>query len=271
MPNFKQGMLMEFTLSLLLGLILCIILVVSILSSRRNTKNNKNKNKNDKKKKKLEFIHIPKNAGSTIETLGKRNGMLWGIYNSSLKSYINKCGDFNCECSFWHIPPRYLKKNSPYDVTPTFCVIRNPFDRVVSAYIYIYQHRINKLMQNAENLNQWIHDNLERVSQNFQHDCHFIPQYEYLFREDGTPTCDYILNFDNLNNDFNALMREFNINLDITTIEPINKTVAKSLNRNHLNLKSREIILSVYTKDFEIINKLGQFSRPMKGILTNID
>ena len=71
---------------------------------------------------KVAFIHIPKNAGSAIETAGWFNQVQWG-YQYDKKRFYSKppyppvasdigpvCGPswHDC-CSMWHIPPRYLR------------------------------------------------------------------------------------------------------------------------------------------------------------------
>ena len=199
------------------------------------------------KKQTLEFIHIPKNAGTTIEHLGKQNDIAWGRFNLTLHSIDNT----NRNCSFWHIPPKELKKESAYEKNPTFCVLREPFDRVVSAYVYL--HRSNRSKLNAGALNEWLHINLPRISTSAEHDCHFLPQHEFMFRNDGSPTCEHILDFHNLDSEFNALMKKYDLDVDITTIPKANTAVAKSLTSKDLDDQSKSLIRSIYAKDFKLI------------------
>ena len=65
------------------------------------------------------FIHIPKNAGTAIETL---------FGNSSFKIQPPK-----------HANIHEIKKTFPeiYDSYSTFTIIRNPYDKMVSWYFYL--------------------------------------------------------------------------------------------------------------------------------------
>ena len=37
-------------------------------------------------KSRIKFVHITKNAGTSIEEVGKRNGFLWGRYDDTIKN-----------------------------------------------------------------------------------------------------------------------------------------------------------------------------------------
>ena len=45
------------------------------------------------------------------------------------------------------------------------------------------------------------------VKDKFYYGCHFIPQSEFIF---GSPKCDEILRFENLEYDFNNLLKKYN-------------------------------------------------------------
>lgn len=203
------------------------------------------------KKRKLEFIHIPKNAGTTIEYLGKKHNIPWGRFNMTLNSIDNNI------CSFWHIPPKHLKAGtSVYDKSPTFCVIRDPFDRIVSAYVYL--HRFNPSRLNATDMNEWLQLHLPRISKSVENDCHFLPQHEFIFRDDASPTCEHILNFHELDSQFNSLMQKYSLDVDITTVPKKNTMGTTSLTSKDLDSKSRSLIRSIYTKDLKLINSISK-------------
>lgn len=89
-------------------------------------------------KRLLEFSHITKTAGTSIEQLAKSHGILWGIENkqfwngaSSLARYPNHTGDA------WHLPLSYLDSANLKNLLEGrdyFCVVRDPYERVVSEY-----------------------------------------------------------------------------------------------------------------------------------------
>jgi len=100
----------------------------------------------------LEFIHIPKNAGSTIEDAGFRYGYSWGRYKfthceaSSLTQLSTESWRMYCEnaprlklpCNRWHIPPAAYAfyEALPYKGKETFCVVRHPYAKVISEILY---------------------------------------------------------------------------------------------------------------------------------------
>lgn len=163
----------------------------------------------------LFFIHIPKNAGTTINYLGLKNGYRW-TYRSE-----------NMSCSAWHIPP---DKNLD---RPSFCVVRNPYDRIISQYSY---------SRSKKELNDYIRDKLTKYIKN-RHidDCHFIPQHKY------TKYITHVLKYENLEKEFNSLMEEYDIN--ITLNEKKNVTVHK-YKIEDISRESLDLINSVYRKDF---------------------
>ena len=100
----------------------------------------------------LEFIHIPKNGGTSIEAAGSSAGYRWGANKFwGCGSAPAPCQDSQLQCSWWHVPRGVLRSNPdllPLDMdgpdpyvgrrgqTQTFCVVRHPLERAISQYIY---------------------------------------------------------------------------------------------------------------------------------------
>ena len=98
--------------------------------------------------KDLYFVHIPKNAGSSIEEVGLDHGIKWGkeFFNQKLyKFFLN--GKL-VSLAHWHLPYGVRK----YDREPDkcFCVVRNPYEKIVSSYNYHSRNfaQIQKLNEN---------------------------------------------------------------------------------------------------------------------------
>ena len=77
------------------------------------------------------FIHIPKTAGTSIEKQALNYNIYWGVYY--FKNKLNK--NYYYSSVPWHIPPKYLTNNE-YENKILFCVVRNPYTRIVSEYKY---------------------------------------------------------------------------------------------------------------------------------------
>lgn len=195
----------------------------------------------------VEFIHIPKNAGTTIENIAKKKGVRWGRFKPEHQQFLN-----TKLCNYWHVPPVYFNEGSFYDTDSTFCVLRNPFSRIISEYAYRYREDPN--MDNSKDLNAWIKMTLTNENlNNGKFDCHLFPQSKYIYDDVADVyTCDNILRFEHLEDDFNHLMSKENYDL---------KLVEKH-NTNNFNLQVSDIeesniklIERLYARDIELWNK----------------
>ena len=170
-------------------------------------------------KHKTIFIHIPKNAGTSIEKY---------FGNGSVRIQPNKHADIH------EIKRKF--KNS-YNNYRKFTIIRNPYDKMVSWYFYLKRNLGN---HNVVEFSDWIKDPSKFWHANDP--ISFLkPQCEWI---DDTVE---IIKFENLNK---ALNKFFNkeINLPITN---------KSNHKHYLeyyNKESLDIIYNKYKKDFSEFN-----------------
>tara|TARA_R110001583_G_scaffold189173_1_gene351894 strand:+ start:44 stop:592 length:549 start_codon:yes stop_codon:yes gene_type:complete len=166
------------------------------------------------------FIHIPKNAGTSIETL---------FANKSFQIQPNK-----------HDNIYQIKKKFPeiYNNYRKFTIIRNPYDKMVSWYFYLKRN----LGENYDviDFNEWI----KNPSKFWHADdpiSYLKPQHEWI---DDTVE---IIKFENINKEINEFFKK-EINLPI-----VNKS-----NHDHYltyyNRKSLNIVYDKYKEDFEKFN-----------------
>ena len=166
------------------------------------------------------FIHIPKNAGTSVRTL---------FENSSFRIQPNKHADIHD-----------IKKIFPavYSLYRKFTIIRNPYDKMVSWYFYLKRNLGEQ--HNVIEFNKWIQD-----PSKFWHAndpiSYLKPQCKWI---DNTVE---IIRFENLNEELNNFFGE-DIDLPIT-----NKS-----NHNHYstyyNKNSIDIIYDRYKEDFKRYN-----------------
>ena len=165
------------------------------------------------------FVHIPKNAGTSIETY---------FANGSVRIQPSKHADI------YEIKRKF--KNS-YNNYKKFTIIRNPYDKMVSWYFYLKR---NLGDYNVIEFNNWIKD-----PSKFWHIndpiSYLKPQYEWI-----NNTVE-IIKFENLNKELNKFFNE-KINLPI-----INKSNHKHY-LEYYNKQSLNIIYKRYKKDFEKFN-----------------
>lgn len=199
----------------------------------------------------LEFIHIPKNAGTTIENIANDKDVKWGRYKPEHEEYIRE--DNDKICTYWHLPPKQFKQGNFYEKDKTFCVVRDPYKRLISEYAY--RNMNNPAVNDKRQFNKWLRYNL--TPENFKgkaKNCHFIPQYEYIYDNQGNRTCDHILDFENLTNEFNALMEKENIDVHLDATKKDNKS-EYTLRPSDIDTDNMSKIYDVYQKDFELLQE----------------
>lgn len=183
------------------------------------------------------FVHIPKNAGSTIAELFRRNGYAVGQYDERLKLKTKR------SCSAWHIPP-IQNPAIRFSKQPTFMIVRNPIDRIVSQYNYVSD---KDSLKYGKNINFYIQHALLSSKKTFD-DCHFIPQYEYLYDAHGSKV-ENILRFENLRDDFNSFSDAHQLGFRMGPNDHRNKK-KRGATRDDLWYETIRLIETVYRRDF---------------------
>jgi len=165
------------------------------------------------------FIHIPKNAGTSIEKY---------FSNQSFRIQPEKHADI------YEIKRKF--KNS-YNNYKKFTIIRNPYDKMVSWYFYLKK---NLGDYNVIEFNDWIKD-----PSKFWHAndpiSYLKPQYKWI---DNTVE---VIKFENINKEINKFFKE-EIDLPITN---------KSNHKHYLkyyNQESLDVIYDRYKEDFKKFN-----------------
>lgn len=198
--------------------------------------------------KTLNFIHITKNAGTTIEKIANKRGILWGAYNDE---YCKNFGKLSKTKDPWHNYFPNLDKSirSKYD---WFLVVRNPYDRILSEfkwYSNFKQYENNPFTINT--FNEFIQNKIKEANDTNtnigKYGGHFSPQYKYLTSEDKI----HILKFENLKEEFNDLMKQYNINLKLDEKHNVSN---HKFTINDFNESTKKLIQEVYKKDFELFN-----------------
>jgi len=116
----------------------------------------------------LLHIHVPKTGGTTIMNDLEDRGVA--------VSYITKAS----KPEYGNVPPQhmtleYTMKYFDLDQTKSFAVIRHPWQRTVSEYVW--RKKSNKF----NNLNSWIKETLTDID-HAQHQNHFLPQTQFIDR-----------------------------------------------------------------------------------------
>lgn len=212
-------------------------------------------------KKKL-FIHIPKNAGTSLlqhrsrfESAGKTKV----TYNRSQVDHdLRK--KFGLRVSDGHA--RWLDVKPPLREHGCFCLIRNPWDREVSKYKFLLQGANDPKSKNHHNRSSLVHkysvdgkfefEHYLEIRHEFYnkpylwlHACEsFYPQTEYIVNEQREIQAD-VLRFENLVDDIKRYIK-----VDLNKTIHVNKTERKS-HKHYYNDKTIQIVADLYKEDIE--------------------
>jgi hypothetical protein len=225
----------------------------------------------------LHFIHIPRAGGTSIESCSKffpQGTERWGQENSNLKGLQGLGGKDGCYRQ--HVPPSILvdKPGPPTVVTnanrqSTFCVVRNPYDRLISqfgfAHIFLGGQKCSK-----ESMNKYLVEELRKVKAGrpFLADCHFTPQTFFVFgynnKTHGVDRqqrwCQHALRFDELSKNFNNLMQHFGYPINLQqakgkdTRHMASTPECRKLSIDDLSPEVVELANEIYKEDFEFLS-----------------
>jgi hypothetical protein len=174
----------------------------------------------------------------------------------------------------WHLPPYYFEGESshyaifgnPYGNATLFTVVRDPYERAVSEYLYI-REELSRHEPEASDMNIFLSDVLHRIedyiplnaSLNIQPQAyyifsgHFIPQYDFVYDKNHRRVVDHVLHFENLLNEFPVLMDQYNLS-DVVLAKKSVGRHARNENRvgvENLTLSNLRMIEKIYQRDFE--------------------
>lgn len=226
----------------------------------------------------VEFIHIPKNAGTAIEKAGWEAGIGWGKHIWGLTSK-QPMPDGRNICSAYHVPHHLSGAQLQFKDYTAVCVTRHPFARMVSEYVYLlsddlqiesaghaWGRRYDSLYGTEmfryppctfQGFNHWVQKTLEIYMQGnrYVNDCHHIPQVEYIWDPSGVQQCSDIIRIDDLPDAFNAVMaREgYAVRLGHHKANSADQRCT-NVSISSLDNKSRAMLIEIYAEDFKRLN-----------------
>jgi chondroitin 4-sulfotransferase 11 len=178
------------------------------------------------------FIHIPKSAGRSV---------VRGLFDVK---------------SVEHAPADWYQKLDPekYQRYFKFTFVRNPWDRLVSAYTYLaaggansseedslWSNFINQFDSFDEFVCEWI------SSENVMRNALLTPQTVFLKDQFGQLSMDFIGRFETLETDFSSVADRLGLD---STLPHLNKSNPAHY-RSYYSDRSREIVAEVYAEDID--------------------
>ena len=193
-------------------------------------------------KKKIIFIHIPKNSGmemsSTIQKIYPESKILMFVERKGPNIGIDQMHLYN------EVIDTFISKDI-LDTYIKFCIIRNPYNRLYSAW------NLLKNRYEYENVNDFIKYKLD---ENFIYGkelvpgdarVHYRPQFTFVYDKNDNKYVDFIIKYENLNNDIKKLNNTFDLNISEYGNNNTDKDYIQLFNK-----ESIEKINKLYKKDF---------------------
>lgn len=183
------------------------------------------------------FIHIPKAAGISV------NQSLFGNLGGGHKDLR------------WYYDRYPLNTVEKYF---KFTFVRNPWDRLFSAYNFLRKGGINeldkdfynKVLHNYPDFNDFVANWVSES--NIYTYTHFIPQFEYLIDKNDKINVNFIGKFENIEEDFIQIMKIAKLSGD-KKLMTLNKTSENKLNyKDYYSLESIEKVRNIYKRDIEL-------------------
>jgi hypothetical protein len=196
---------------------------------------------------KLNFAHITKTGGTSIEDCARENGIMWGRFFKGL--------------FWWHDIPNNYDESIKYKYD-WFSVVRNPFTRIVSEFNYYNESNVSEFLSfgcifKKEDFNKVLCEQIEgkiKWFSKYKRGHHWIPQSEY-FKNDINIK---VIKFENLRQELESLTKEYNLSIRLDKFSNKSKDrkykKAKLFSVKDLSDKSIETIVSVYGEDFEMFD-----------------
>jgi hypothetical protein len=196
-------------------------------------------------KEKFIFIHIPKNSGSSMtESLQKTyedTKLLMFCEREGINIGIDKMH------LYYEVIDQFIPKNI-LDKYVKFCIVRNPYDKLYSAWNFIKErHGYNEV---NDFVKYKLDENFIYGKEIIPGDArvHYRPQFTFVYDENNNKFSDFIIRYENLNEDISKLNKKYNLNISLYDNGNTQKNYI-----NFFNVESIKKINNLYKKDFILL------------------
>ena len=192
---------------------------------------------------KIVFFHIGKTGGFSVEKALGIGQLDYRVFDEHWVHGLNK------GVMTQHARPGYVKQMVGDEIFREyfkFTVVRNPWNRMVSAYNYL----INMHQKRFESFEKWLEHKHEMVIRNkYKEGSHYIPQVEYLTDSAGNPCCNQVIRFEALSDGFNNICDGIGIK---ASLPHLNKS--KHGSRGMYTEHTKTLVNEMYENDIERFN-----------------
>lgn len=212
---------------------------------------------------KLIHIHIPKTAGTAIESFFHSIGdMVWGLDSWLGQEHID-----DRWYEFQHLSMAELLTftQGEFNHFHSFAVVRNPYSRLVSEYLWrqrieyrdtharmlffaSFKEFVHKIPPDMDKNGQLYLVNADQAKTNFL--IHVRPQHQYVYSHDGEQLVDNLLRYEQLETEFGEFVGRYGLKNDMIRV-PRDQSFEAYFDREML-----DHVNTTYVNDF----KLGSYA-----------
>jgi hypothetical protein len=203
---------------------------------------------------KVIFIHIPKTAGTSVEAV---LGMHGGKQDIGVVPYFNQCIDYEHLYGgpLQHLTAQgirqVLKDDSVFNAYFKFTIVRNPWDRLVSAIAWSDQKWARGVHLSPVEFDQQVHM-IHRMLQSGGNNGrgvdlppYLYPQSLFVLGQDRTPMVDYVARYETLPSDWRAIGEKLGVDVELPT-----RMKSRHGNyRQYYTDRTRQIVGEMYAED----------------------
>lgn len=182
------------------------------------------------------FLHIPKNGGTTVTTLLKRNWFFGRKVNEADEREVGGETIIELMDILGSQAEDYFK----------FSFVRNPWDRFVSAYHYVCQRRPDMdIVTSHGSFADFVSAFAEEPSKYLQIR-YFREQWPYLLDAKGDCPLDFLGRFENFDSDLDTALKQIGIRRFLVRHR---KKTKRDDYRTYYNDDTRSLIADIYARD----------------------
>ena len=208
--------------------------------------------------KKLIFVHIPKNGGTSIESALNLEH-IENLYSKAPIKYSNMDIDKSRFTTIkelddmWYRTPQHLTANQIQKLYPStfnnpeyksFAIVRNPYDRLVSEWAYIQSHAVT-LSKDFKNMpfDEFVYSIflLPSFTRTLLFDSHLDTQKSYIVDSTGNTIVDNVFGFEEIYKCFDWLNIPY-----VKCMESNHKPYQEYYNKD-----LQKFVYDIYKEDFE--------------------